>query len=114
MWPDNDTDRDFVNFTSVVETVAEIVVQAAGRPISIGVSGAGNRQVFSDSADARRAEETEGTERRPGVHLRSVQRVALSGLSGGPDSLVGAIDLVAGGRKPFAISQIVRATSPRC
>ena len=40
MWPDNDTDRDFVNFTSVAETVAEIVVQAAGRPISIGVSGA--------------------------------------------------------------------------
>jgi predicted KAP-like P-loop ATPase len=40
MWPDNETDRDFLNFTGVAETVAEIVVQAQGRPISIGVSGA--------------------------------------------------------------------------
>jgi predicted KAP-like P-loop ATPase len=40
MWPDNDTDRDFLNFTGVAGTVAEIVVQAQGRPISIGVSGA--------------------------------------------------------------------------
>jgi predicted KAP-like P-loop ATPase len=40
MWPDNETDRDFLNFTGVAETVAEIVVQAEGRPISIGVSGA--------------------------------------------------------------------------
>src|SRR6266581_1323702 len=40
MWPDNETDRDFLNFTGVAETVAEIVVQAQGRPISIGVAGA--------------------------------------------------------------------------
>src|ERR1017187_747573 len=40
MWPDNETDRDYLNFTGVAETVAEIVVQAQGRPISIGVSGA--------------------------------------------------------------------------
>lgn len=40
MWPDNETDRDFLNFTGVADTVAEIVVQAKGRPISIGVSGA--------------------------------------------------------------------------
>src|SRR6266852_5701304 len=40
MWPDNETDRDFLNFTGVAETVAEIIVQARGRPISIGVSGA--------------------------------------------------------------------------
>lgn len=40
MWPDNETDRDFLNFTGVSETVAEIIVQANGRPISIGVSGA--------------------------------------------------------------------------
>lgn len=40
MWPDNETDRDFLNFTGVAETVAEIVVQAQGRPTSIGVSGA--------------------------------------------------------------------------
>jgi predicted KAP-like P-loop ATPase len=39
MWPDNETDRDFLNFSSVADTVAEIVVQAKGRPISIGVSG---------------------------------------------------------------------------
>ena len=40
MWPDNETERDFLNFTGVADTVAEIVVQAKGRPISIGVSGA--------------------------------------------------------------------------
>jgi len=40
MWPDNETDKDFLNFTGVAETVAEIVVQAKGKPISIGVSGA--------------------------------------------------------------------------
>ena len=40
MWPDNETERDYLNFASVSDTVAEIIVQAAGRPISIGVSGA--------------------------------------------------------------------------
>ena len=40
MWPDNETGRDYLNFSSVSDTVAEIVVQAQGRPISIGVSGA--------------------------------------------------------------------------
>lgn len=39
MWTDNETDRDFLNFTGVAETVAEIIRQAKGRPISIGVSG---------------------------------------------------------------------------
>jgi predicted KAP-like P-loop ATPase len=39
MWPDNETDRDFLNFTGVADTVAEIIVQADGRPISIGISG---------------------------------------------------------------------------
>jgi predicted KAP-like P-loop ATPase len=40
MWSDNETDRDFLNFSGVADTVAEIIVQAQGRPISIGVSGA--------------------------------------------------------------------------
>jgi predicted KAP-like P-loop ATPase len=40
MWTDNETERDFLNFTGVSDTVAEIIVQAKGRPISIGVSGA--------------------------------------------------------------------------
>lgn len=40
MWPDNETEQDFLNFAGVAGTVAEIVVQANGRPISIGVSGA--------------------------------------------------------------------------
>ncbi|MGD9657785.1 MAG: P-loop NTPase fold protein, partial [Methylocystis sp.] len=40
MWSDNETSRDFVNFTGVADTVAEIIVQAQGKPISIGVSGA--------------------------------------------------------------------------
>lgn len=40
MWPDNETDVDFLNFAGVADTVAEIIVQAKRRPISIGVSGA--------------------------------------------------------------------------
>ncbi len=40
MWQDNETDRDFLNFSGVADTVAEIILQAKGKPISIGVSGA--------------------------------------------------------------------------
>ena len=40
MWPDNETERDFLNFSAVADTVAEIIVQVQGKPISIGVSGA--------------------------------------------------------------------------
>ena len=39
MWTDNETERDFLNFSGVADTIAEIVVQANGRPTSIGVSG---------------------------------------------------------------------------
>ena len=39
MWPDNETERDFLNFSGVADTIAEIVIQAGGRPTSIGVSG---------------------------------------------------------------------------
>lgn len=40
MWTDNETDLDYLNFSGVAETVAELVVQANARPISIGVAGA--------------------------------------------------------------------------
>lgn len=40
MWTDNDTDRDFLNFSGVAKTVAEIIIQANQKPVSIGVSGA--------------------------------------------------------------------------
>lgn len=40
MWSDNETSADFLNFSSVAETVSELIIQSAGRPISIGVSGA--------------------------------------------------------------------------
>lgn len=40
MWSDNETDRDLLNFEGVADTVAEFILQARGRPISIGVSGA--------------------------------------------------------------------------
>lgn len=39
MWLDNDTDRDFLNFVGVAEGVAELIVQAEGEPLSIGLSG---------------------------------------------------------------------------
>jgi hypothetical protein len=40
MWLDNETDRDFLNFEGVADTIAEVIVSADGRPVSIGVSGA--------------------------------------------------------------------------
>ncbi|MGC0239573.1 KAP family P-loop NTPase fold protein [Arthrobacter sp. SD76] len=40
MWLDNETDRDFLNFEGVADTIAEVIVSASGRPVSIGVSGA--------------------------------------------------------------------------
>tara|TARA_Y100001933_G_scaffold255561_1_gene298802 strand:+ start:5137 stop:6981 length:1845 start_codon:yes stop_codon:yes gene_type:complete len=39
VWPDNETERDFLNFSGVADTVAEIIRQADGRPTSIGISG---------------------------------------------------------------------------
>ncbi len=66
MWPDNETERDFLNFTAVADTVAEIIVQAQGRPISIGVSGAWGvgkssmiklvRRALEQRAEGRRSE----------------------------------------------------------
>jgi predicted KAP-like P-loop ATPase len=40
MWPDNESAKDFLNFSGVAQTVAEIVLQAKGKPTSIGISGA--------------------------------------------------------------------------
>lgn len=40
MWPDNETNIDYVNFGSIAGTVAEVIHQADGRPVSIGISGA--------------------------------------------------------------------------
>jgi predicted KAP-like P-loop ATPase len=39
MWLDAETSVDFVNFGSVAESVAELIEQAGGKPLSIGVSG---------------------------------------------------------------------------
>jgi predicted KAP-like P-loop ATPase len=40
MWTDNETDVDYLNFSGVAQTVAELIVQANARPISIGIAGA--------------------------------------------------------------------------
>lgn len=39
MWSDNDTRQDYLNFRCVAETAAELIVQANGSPLSMGVSG---------------------------------------------------------------------------
>lgn len=39
MWSDNETNRDFLNFRIVAATAAEMIVQAKGQPLSLGVSG---------------------------------------------------------------------------
>lgn len=40
MWTDNETESDFLNFGSVAKTVSQVVEDADGKPVSIGVSGA--------------------------------------------------------------------------
>lgn len=39
MWSDSETDRDFLNFRTVADTAAEMIIQAKGQPLSLGVSG---------------------------------------------------------------------------
>ena len=40
MWSDNETDKDFLNFSGISNTVAEIIERSGDKPTSIGVSGA--------------------------------------------------------------------------
>ena len=39
MWSDNETTRDFLNFSTFAATISKIIESANGEPISIGVSG---------------------------------------------------------------------------
>ena len=39
MWSDNETNRDFLNFRIIAKTAAEMISQANGQPLSIGISG---------------------------------------------------------------------------
>lgn len=39
MWSDNEASQDFLNFRSVADTAAELIVRANGQPLSVGVSG---------------------------------------------------------------------------
>lgn len=39
MWSDSETNRDFLNFRTVANTVAEMIVMAKGKPLSLGVCG---------------------------------------------------------------------------
>ena len=39
MWTDNETDRDFLNFSEVAKTVSDIVIGADNKPVSVGLSG---------------------------------------------------------------------------
>jgi len=63
MWSDNETARDFLNFSSVADTVAEIILQAGDQPVSIGVSGAWGTGKSSMIKLIRRA-----LEKRPDDH----------------------------------------------
>lgn len=40
MWADTETDVDYINFSSVADSVVELIEQAQGKPLSVGVSGA--------------------------------------------------------------------------
>ena len=40
MWADNQTTRDLLNFEGVATSIAQLILQTGGQPISVGVSGA--------------------------------------------------------------------------
>ena len=80
MWPDNETERDFLNFTGVADTVAEIIVQAAGQPISIGVSGAWGVGKSSMIKLIRRALHESANGKRSEFVFVEFQRMAIPGL----------------------------------
>jgi predicted KAP-like P-loop ATPase len=40
VWADTETDVDYINFSSVADSVVELIEQAQGKPLSVGVSGA--------------------------------------------------------------------------
>ena len=58
MWSDNDTRRDFLNFRCVADTAAELIIQADGTPLSMGVSGGWRWQVVDAQLDQRRDQRT--------------------------------------------------------
>ena len=39
MWVDNETDKDFLNFSCTADIVAKLIIDAKNEPVSIGVSG---------------------------------------------------------------------------
>lgn len=74
MWTDHETEQDFLNFGGVASTVAEIIVQAQSRPISIGVSGAwgvGKSSMIKliRSELALRPTESDGQSKKPGKFI---------------------------------------------
>jgi predicted KAP-like P-loop ATPase len=40
MWTDNETEIDFLNFSGIAKTAAEMIRQLQPKPVSIGISGA--------------------------------------------------------------------------
>jgi len=40
VWADTETNIDYINFSTVADSVVELIEQAQGKPLSIGVSGA--------------------------------------------------------------------------
>jgi predicted KAP-like P-loop ATPase len=40
LWTDTETNIDYINFATVADSVVELIEQAQGKPLSIGVSGA--------------------------------------------------------------------------
>ena len=55
MWVDAETKVDYLNFRSVADSVVELIEQAGGKPLSIGVSGAwgvGKSSLVTQTRDA--------------------------------------------------------------
>lgn len=62
MWVDSETSVDYLNFATVADSVVELIEQAAGKPLSIGVSGAwgvGKSSLVMQTRDALERRERE-------------------------------------------------------
>ena len=100
MWPDNETEKDFLNFSGVAGTVAEIITQASGRPTSIGISGSWGASILAEYLAGGRHYLAAQPLLAIQVTVPSVMRINVGMLPAGPVAC-------ASSRQPFRVAHTV-------
>jgi len=72
MWNDVETSQDFLNFSTVAETVAELIIESNGQPISIGISGnwgSGKSSMVKMIGEALKKTDEENDDKKKNIFL---------------------------------------------